>query len=287
MRWDHITVLTLQADSMFQAAVIALVKATLPSLSVLCLDRVPLQPEHAWHLADNFAGRLRGLELCSMRLNASCLAKITQNHSMTWPLLETLKVDGCTLDRPCMEQLLPVLYFKLRILALSFCNITHNTIAAFTGANWSLLRTLCLSGNSLAMKDVHRLSQANLPVLRQLYWASTQMSALCVAHLINGHWPLLQTLNLDNNTLDEQAMRHMQDKPVHLCWQAMINLHLSNYFPLYCITCLTYLHCSQLQTLHLANVGLSAAGFLSLRNACWPILEVLNVTNNDLIPNYL
>ena len=64
----------------------------------------------------------------------------------------------------------------------------------------------------------------------------------------------------------------------------MTDLHLSNNpLLLQCITCLTYLHWSQLQTLHLANVNLSAVGFLSLRHACWPFLQILNVTNNDLL----
>ena len=196
MPWDHLTALTLEADYMSQAAVTALVKAPLPSLAILRLGRVPLQPNHAWHLADNFAARLLRLELCSIRLTSSCLAKITQNHVMPWPVLEMLKVDGCTLDGPHMKQLLPVLFPKLWTLALSFCNITHKAVAAFTVTNWSLLRTICLSGNSLSFYDVHQLSQANLPALRQLYLANTSMSAPCVAHLVNGHWPLLHTWSM-------------------------------------------------------------------------------------------
>ena len=284
LRWDHLTALTLTAGCMSQAAVIALVKAPLPNLAVLCLKQVALQPNQAWHLANNFASQLRQLELCSTSLTASCLASLTQNHRVSWPLLKSLKLDGSPLDGQHMEQLVPVFFPKLWILALSSCNLTHTAVAAFTHADWSLLRIISLSGNALAVCDFQRLSQANLHVLQQLYLADTNMSAMCVFHLVRSNWPLLQTLDLSHNALDEQAMQHMQGSPVHLSWQVMMHLTLSNnQLPLGCISCLTRLQCHQLRTLRLSNVGLTAVAFLSLNQGCWPVLEVLKVTKNDLL----
>lgn len=72
-------------------------------------------------------------------------------------------------------------------------------MAAFTCADWSLLRTINLSDNNLAVCDFERLSQANLRVLQQLYLGNTGMTERCVAHLVSGDWPLLQTLDLSGN----------------------------------------------------------------------------------------
>ena len=229
MCWDHLTALTLEARPMSQAAVQAVVKAHLPSLVVLCLGQVPLQPSQACiYMADNFASHLQRLELRHMNLSTKCLAKVTQAHRLSWPMLETLIVDTSTLDAPQMKQLPPFLFPKLWNLAFSCCELTSTAMAAFTCADWRLLRTINLSGNNLAVCDFERLSQANLRVLQQLYLGNTGMTEMCVAHLVRGDWPLLQTLDLSGNAMDTQAMRHMQARPLHLSWQVVMHLTLSS-----------------------------------------------------------
>lgn len=274
--WDNLTALTLVARSMSESAIHALVKARLPSLVVLCLGQVPLQPCHAWHMANNFASRLRRLEMCRMKLSSKCLAKVTQDHRLSWPMLETLTLDTSTLDAPQVEQLLPVLFPQLRNLEFPCCKLMPR----------ALLRTINLSGNNLAVCDFQRLSQANLLVLHQLYLGNTGMNERCVAHLVSGDWPLLQTLDLSGNEVDTQAMEHMETREVHLSWQEMTHFTLSN-----CKNHLTddgiqpllSLEWSQLQTLSLSNVGLKVTGFYLLSNGSWPALEVLQVTNNNLV----
>lgn len=286
----HLTALTLEARSMSQAAVQALVTAHLPSLAVLCLGQVPLQPSQAWHMADNFASRLQRLEPRHMKLSTKCRAKVTQDRRLSWPLLETLILDMSTLDAPQVKQLPPFLFPKLWNLAFPCCKLTSTcsstAMAAFTCADWSLLRTINLSCNDLAVCDFERLSQANLPFLQQLYLGNTGMTERCVAHIVSGDWPLLQTLDLSGNAMDTQAIRHMTARPVHLSWQAVMHLTLSsckNHLSINFIKRLTSLEWSQLQTLLLSNVALSAKAFLLLRFGRWPALEVLQVTSNDLV----
>ena len=224
LSWEHLMAVHVNAQDLSHAAlaVCALVGAHLPNLTELYLKWVPIHPEKAYQLAGNFAGHLKQLHLCQMKLSANCINKLTHDHTLSWQMLTSLRLEETRLQEPQMKHVVPEQFPQLQVLGFFGCSLKHKAISTFTDADRSLLGIICLSGNSLAVWDIKILVQAKLPELQRLYLAKANLSSACIFHLTKGQWPLLQVLGLSTDRLNAEAMQHLEG--MHLHWQGLMQL---------------------------------------------------------------